>query len=484
LDAYVTITNGGPDRRGRQGAASWKLAPQRTTLATAVAVILVVLLEMVPSVLAFSFTPPFPTPTAQSNPTVIVAGPDGNLWFTETTGNRIGRITPAGVITEFPLQTAVGLPSGITVGPDRNLWFTEPGSAKVGRITPSGTLTEFVNENSKPNELFSAITSGPDGALWFIDPATNSLGQATVQGVIREFQIRDNGIQAGTALNPFGITSGTDGGVWFTLAAANRIERFDPATGSFSGFNIPTSGSTPGFITVGPDGALWFTEFNASQIGRITNGGIITEFPVLTQKSGPNGITTGPDGALWFTENLAGKIGQLIPTATTGVGLSAEISPPAIVNEFPLSSTANPGPRDIATGPDRNLWFTEAISSIGRFTPDLQAVSADLSIAVTGPSQVASGGRLSYTIAVTNGSAQQTATGVTVNAPTPAGTTFSSASGTGVKIVTPQSGSTGTITGTIGSLAPGATIRFQVTVNVLAPSGTTLSATATVTSTS
>src|SRR5262249_25240152 len=94
LDAYVTITNGGPDRRGRQGAASWKLAPQRTTLATAVAVILVVLLEMVPSVLAFSFTPPFPTPTAQSNPTVIVAGPDGNLWFTETTGNRIGRITP------------------------------------------------------------------------------------------------------------------------------------------------------------------------------------------------------------------------------------------------------------------------------------------------------------------------------------------------------------------------------------------------------
>src|SRR5262249_40171461 len=253
---------------------------------------------------------------------------------------------------------------------------------------------------------------------------------------------------------------------------------------SFSGFNIPTSGSTPGFITVGPDGALWFTEFNASQIGRITNGGIITEFPVLTQKSGPNGITTGPDGALWFTENLAGKIGQLIPTATTGVGLSAEISPAAIVSEFPISSAANPGPRDIATGPDRNLWFTEAISAIGRLTPDLQAVSADLSIAVTGPSQVASGGRLSYTIAVTNLSPQQTATGVTINAPTPAGTTFSSASGISVKISVPQPGSTGTITGTIGSLGPGSTARFQVTVNVLAPSGTTLSATATVTSTS
>src|SRR5262249_32059830 len=255
--------------------------------------------------------------------------------------------------------------------------------------------------------------------------------------------------QPGVALNPFGITSGTDGGVWFTLAAANRIERFDPATGNFSGFNIPTSGSTPGFITVGPDGALWFTEFNASQIGRITTGGSITEFPVLTQKSGPNGITTGPDGALWFAENLAGKIGQLIPTATTGVELSEQTSPAAVVHEFPIPSAANPGPKDIVTGPDHNLWFTESTSEIGKLTPDVQSVSADLSIAITAPSQVPTGGRLSYTIAVTNLSAQQTATGVIVNAPTPAGTTFSSTSGTGVQLAPPQAGSTGTITATI-----------------------------------
>lgn len=31
----------------------------------------------------------------------IVAGPDGNLWFTEYDGDRIERITPAGVVTEY-----------------------------------------------------------------------------------------------------------------------------------------------------------------------------------------------------------------------------------------------------------------------------------------------------------------------------------------------------------------------------------------------
>ena len=36
----------------------------------------------------------FPVSTPDSYPFGITAGPDGNLWFTETLGNSIGRITP------------------------------------------------------------------------------------------------------------------------------------------------------------------------------------------------------------------------------------------------------------------------------------------------------------------------------------------------------------------------------------------------------
>ena len=79
----------------------------------------------------------FPLPTAASGPAGIVAGPDGNLWFTESSGNRIGRITPAGVITEFPVPTAASEPFGIAAGPDGNLWFTERAGNQIGRITPA-----------------------------------------------------------------------------------------------------------------------------------------------------------------------------------------------------------------------------------------------------------------------------------------------------------------------------------------------------------
>ena len=37
-----------------------------------------------------------------SLPTGIAAGPDGAVWFTERNGNRIGRISATGAITEFP----------------------------------------------------------------------------------------------------------------------------------------------------------------------------------------------------------------------------------------------------------------------------------------------------------------------------------------------------------------------------------------------
>ena len=56
--------------------------------------------------------------SANSGPYGITAGPDGALWFTEQTGNRIGRMTTGGVVTnEYGLQPANRLASGSSAGP-------------------------------------------------------------------------------------------------------------------------------------------------------------------------------------------------------------------------------------------------------------------------------------------------------------------------------------------------------------------------------
>jgi len=48
-----------------------------------------------------------------SGPDQITAGPDGALWFTEARGNKIGRITTEGAITEFALPGPNSGPTGV-----------------------------------------------------------------------------------------------------------------------------------------------------------------------------------------------------------------------------------------------------------------------------------------------------------------------------------------------------------------------------------
>ncbi len=249
----------------------------------------------------FTFHQAAPVPTSPSSPWGITAGPDGNLWFTEAAGNKIGRISPSGTITQFPLPTSDSWPDGITAGPDGNLWFTEFDGHKIGRISPSGTISEFPlpTSGSKPR----SITAGPDGNLWFTDTPGDKIGRISPSGMISEFPLASKG-------GPWGITAGPDGNLWFTEMIGDKIGRISPS-GTISEFPLPTS-SFPEGITAGPDGNLWFTEYE-SKIGRISPSGTITQFPLPTSGSESGGITAGPDGNLWFTEQY-GKIGRISPS--------------------------------------------------------------------------------------------------------------------------------------------------------------------------
>ena len=120
-----------------------------------------------------------------------------------------------------------------------------------------------------------------------------------------------------------------------------------------------------GGITLGPDGALWFTKLNG-QIGRITTGGVITEFPASGFSIGPTapqGIVAGPDGALW----VAGARSPLNPG---NPGSITRVTTSGGMTVFTLANSETFAQR-IAAGPDGNLWFTErnpAGGSIGRIT--------------------------------------------------------------------------------------------------------------------
>ena len=293
--------------------------------------------------------------TAGSSPYALAAGPDGNLWFTELTANRIGRITPAGVVTEF----SAGISSsgeGITAGPDGNLWFAEP-AGRVGRITPAGVVTEF-SAGITAGANVAGIAPGPDGNLWFTELQGPRIGRITPAGVVTEFSA---GITAGAG--PLGIAQGPDGNLWFTEYDGNRIGRITP-TGTVTEFSAGiTAGAHPGYIAAGPDGNLWFTEYDGNRIGRITPTGTVTEFAAgITAGAKPVGIAVGPDGNLWFGESGTSQVGRInLAGVVTEFGGAAAI-------------TAGSGPFGIAAGPDGNMWFAEyTLNRIGRLATDVAA---------------------------------------------------------------------------------------------------------------
>ena len=148
-------------------------------------------------------------------PLDIVAGPDGVLWFTKGSG-AIGRITPAGtLLPDFTAGIAPGAaPNSIALGPDGNIWFTE--RLGIGRITPAGTVTEF---SLAPNDDPSAkLAAGPDGNVWFTQFNDDRVGRIIPDGTITLFT---QGITGGGS--PSGIVTGPDGRLWFAEFNGHRL---------------------------------------------------------------------------------------------------------------------------------------------------------------------------------------------------------------------------------------------------------------------
>jgi streptogramin lyase len=346
-------------------------------------------------------------PIELSEPQDIVVGPEGNLWFTDSAyvGGEaaIGKITPAGVITEYRLPQ-YSLPTSIVVGPDNNLWFTNYskvslGTGSIGRITPSGTLSEFssgLQSGGKPND----ITVGPDGNLWFTETTNSSqgpagIGRITTFGTITDFT---SGLQSES--HPDQIVSGPGGDLWFTdTGGFGQVEGEHPLTGEIG--KITTAGTiteyghdlTPGSITVGPDGNVWVGDYQRGLV-RVTPAGQLTYFWLGLIEDGHSGIgdlVSGPGGSgVWFTDDgftetgeRTGVIGKVAPLGTGGTSPAptVEVEEPDSGSGLVTSSPPGiscPGVCSSAFAPGTEVTLTATASPDSYLiTPSLYMQDAD-----------------------------------------------------------------------------------------------------------
>jgi streptogramin lyase len=300
----------------------------------------------------------FEVPGTNTGPRYLAAGPDGNLWFSEWDKHAIGRITPAGVITEFPLRPVSDgplSPLNITAGPDGNLWFATgiwysykwQSTPRIGRITTAGVAATFPVP-AQPQ----TIAAGSDGALWFGEEGSSKVARITTQGVVTEFPTHMDGTVGSMAAGP-------DGALWFTQVENDRIGRI---TVEGVAREITRSATVTDVairqIVAGSDGNLWALDGAHGTIRRITPAGVITDFPIRGSEGCLHGITAGPDGNVWFTEGYGPTHDKIGKISTTGA-----------VTHFPLPSDTFGACGDTApvvSGPDGAIWFVDRANRILR----------------------------------------------------------------------------------------------------------------------
>ena len=256
---------------------------------------------------------------------------DGTLWFYEhpffaprpnvsPDKDRIGHLKADGTFEEFSIPTPQRDPGSITRGPDGAMWFTETSAVKLGRIGPDGAIVEyalppeldrvplFASRTPPPladptkvvNPLarrhypkLGGLVAGSDGALWVTAPYANAIVRVTTSGTARVFALPD-----GLSL-PGSIARGPDGALWFTASGA--IGRLTTA-GAATRFPVDTKLPLTSIVW-GPEGNLWYSFFDG-RIGRITPAGTIKIFaaPVVAAPSGP--LIGGCDDALYVADRF------------------------------------------------------------------------------------------------------------------------------------------------------------------------------------
>lgn len=306
----------------------------------------------------------YAVPTAGAALDSLVRGPDGNLWFAEEKGWKIGRITPAGAIQELPVEHDAGQtngPTDLVTGQDGDLWFLSHSGAHVNRMPTSGA---YLDRLADGYAQFGALVAGRSRGVWASElggagSAYRILGSAGGQVEGWKLPGAVSGWSTPMAVAPDGALWYDDGSGYLKRLGEDRVATTHPA---------PWGGSvSTGSLAYGADGALWatghevwgappFATYRGGAIGRFDGLRFVSwslpRLPGQTADPVPHSLELGPDGALWWAED--GAIGRITP----GGAISR-------VRIAPWNAT------DIEFGADGRLWFIDrAANRVGAITVD------------------------------------------------------------------------------------------------------------------
>jgi DNA-binding beta-propeller fold protein YncE len=272
-------------------------------------------------------------------------------------------------------QASLNNPYGITVGPEQALYICDMDNQVIRKMTPGGNLQTIAGTGRRGysgdhgpalraelNEPYE-VRFDRQGNMFFVEMKNHLVRRvdaqsgliSTVAGTGQAGFSGDEGAAVQAKLNqPHSIQFGPDGNLYICDIGNNRIRLVDMTTGRISTF---AGNGAKGWT---PDGA------------RLSG----------TPLNGPRAIDFDPSGNLWIALREGNAIYRIDCKTRTIHHIAGNGKKGFTGNGGPAKEATLSGPKGIAVGPDRNIYFADTESHSIRMV-DLKEGTVEL-VAGTG----------------------------------------------------------------------------------------------------
>jgi len=190
------------------------------------------------------------TAVSRVGPHSLQVAPDGSVWITLAIGNQLARFDPARESFQIHEVAEGYYPHTLRFDREGRIWYTMAASNHVGMFDPRTGEQRHVRLPARTNAQAIALRLMP--FLMWLD---------------RRVDLRSNTTESGDGFTmpvPYGIDIAPDGGVWFSQLNENRIGRIDPVTLAVELFETPFP--APRRLRFDREGTLWIPSFSAGLI--------------------------------------------------------------------------------------------------------------------------------------------------------------------------------------------------------------------------
>ncbi len=288
----------------------------------------------------------------------VVVAPDGSLFFSDGTNDRVRKVNEEGIIST--VMSGVNLPIGVAIGLDGSLYVSEYFGHQIHRLTPEGGVEVFAGTGSygfsgdggpataAQLNFPQGLAVGADGSLYIADVYNNRIRRVSPDGIIHTVAGSDTGGYGGdggpatdAVLNiPCRVHVAAAGSLYIADTYGHRIRKVatdgiistiaGTGVAGYTGDNGPATAAEinfPNAVSTSSDGSIYIGGYNNDVIRRVGPDGIITTVAGTgvggsagvgnparqAQIDGPSGLSFAVDGSYFIADRNTHRILRVRP---------------------------------------------------------------------------------------------------------------------------------------------------------------------------